>query len=235
MVGRMLKMANVTAADKVYDLGSGDGKIVIAAAKQFGATGVGIEYDAGLVKHARCLAAAAGVADRVTFIQGDILATDFSDATVVTLYLTPRVIARLVPALLAMNPGTRIASYSFPIAEWEPDAQIDSFGDGSAFLWTVPSNAAGAWTFRKTNGTEAFEVELEQTFQKLEGLAGSSRVVGSLRGDEINFGFMQGAEKVRVEGVVEAERIAATVVRGETSTKYVATRKQSQQGRGIGP
>jgi SAM-dependent methyltransferase len=91
MVGRMLELAKVTAADKVYDLGAGDGKVVIAAAREFGATGVGIEYDAELVKHARCLAAAERVGDRVTFIQGDIFETDFSDATVVALYLTPPV------------------------------------------------------------------------------------------------------------------------------------------------
>ncbi|HVJ29189.1 MAG TPA: class I SAM-dependent methyltransferase [Gammaproteobacteria bacterium] len=236
MVGRMLEMAQVTAADKVYDLGAGDGRIVIAAAKQYGATGVGIEYDAGLVKHSRCLAAAEGVADRVTFIQGDIFERDFSDATVVTLYLTPNVLERLLPRLLALKPGTRVASYSFRIGDWEPEQQIDSLGDGSVFLWTVPTNAAGAWTFRKSNGTDAFEVELEQTFQKLAGLAGSSRVVGSLRGSELNFGFMQGTEKVRIEGVVESDRIVATVVRGETSAKYVATRNErAQRARGIGP
>jgi SAM-dependent methyltransferase len=236
MVGRMLEMAQVTAADKVYDLGAGDGRIVIAAAKQYGATGVGIEYDAGLVKHSRCLAAAEGVADRVTFIQGDIFERDFSDATVVTLYLTPNVLERLLPSLLALKPGTRVASYSFRIGDWEPEQQIDSLGDGSAFLWTVPTNAAGAWTFRKANGADAFEVELEQTFQKLAGLAGSSRVVGSLRGSELNFGFMQGTEKVRIEGVVESDRIVATVVRGETSAKYVATRNErAQRARGIGP
>ena len=224
MVGRMLAMASVTSADKVYDLGSGDGKIVIAAARRFGATGVGIEYDAPLVKHSRCLATAEGVADRVTFIQADIFESDFSDATVVTMYLTPNVLERLLPSLLALKPGTRLASYSFLLGDWEPDQQIDSFGDGSAFLWTVPASAAGAWTFRKTNGTDAFKVELEQTFQQLGGFAGSSRVVGSLRGDELNLGFLQGAEKVRVEGVVEADRIAATVVRGETSATYIATR-----------
>ena len=228
MVGRMLEMAKVTAADKVYDLGSGDGKIVIAAAKQFGATGVGIEYDAGLVKHSRCLAAADGVADRVTFIQGDIFESDFSDATVVTLYLTPRVLLRLLPALLAMKPGTRVASYSFMIGDWEPDAEIDSFGDGSAYLWIVPANAAGAWTFRKTNSAESFDVELEQTYQKLGGLAGGSPVVGSVRGGDLTFGFMQGAEKVRIDGVVEADRIVATVIRGETSAPYVGTRNETR-------
>jgi SAM-dependent methyltransferase len=224
MVGRMLEMARVTAADKVYDLGSGDGRIVIAAAKQFGATGVGIEYDAGLVKHSRCLAGAEGVADRVTFIQADIFDSDFSDATVVTVYLTPNVLERLLPSLLALKPGTRLASYSFRIGDWEPDDHIDSFGDGSAYFWIVPANAGGAWTFWKANSAEAFDVELEQTFQQLGGLAAGSRVVGSLRGEALTFGFMQRGEKVRVDGLVEADRIVATVIRGETSAKYVATR-----------
>ena len=224
MVGRMLEMANVTAADKVYDLGSGDGKIVIAAAKLFGATGVGIEYDAGLVLHSRCLARAEGVADRITFVQADLFESDFSDATVVTLYLTPNVLARLLPSLLALKPGTRIASYSFRLGRWEPEQQIDSLGDGSVFLYTVPANAAGAWTFRKANGTDAFDVKLEQTFQTLGGLAQGSPVGGTLHGRELNFGFMQGAEKIRIEGVVEADRIVATVVRGTTSAKYIATR-----------
>ena len=143
MVGRMLEMAKVTAADTVYDLGSGDGKIVIAAAKQFGATAVGIEYDPGLVEHSRCLARAAGVADRATFIQGDIFESEFSDATVVALYLTPRVNLRLMPKLLALKPGTRIVSYSFTIGDWEPHERIDSFGDGSAYLFILPAKAPG--------------------------------------------------------------------------------------------
>lgn len=224
MVGRMLEMANVTAADKVYDLGSGDGKIVIAAAKQFGATGVGIEYDAGLVQHSRCLAAAEGVADRVTFIQADIFESDFGDATVVTLYLTPNVLERLLPSLIALKPGTRLASYSFRLGDWEPEQQIDSLGDGSVFLWTVPANAAGAWTFRKANSSETFEVELDQTFQMLGGHSSGSRVVGTVIGTRLNFGFLQGTEKVRIEGVVQANRIDATVVRGEIAANYVATR-----------
>ena len=138
--------------------------------------------------------------------------------------LTPRVLLRLLPALIAMKPGTRVASYSFMIGDWEPDAAIDSFGDGSAYLWTVPANAAGAWTFRKTNGSESFDAELEQTYQKLAGVADGSPIVGSLRGAELTFGFMRGTEKVRVDGVVEGDRIAATVIRGATSAKYVATR-----------
>jgi SAM-dependent methyltransferase len=225
MVGPMLELAHVTAADKVYDLGAGDGKLVIAAAKQLGATGVGIEYDADLVKHARCLAAAEGVADRVTFIEGDIFESDFSDATVVTLYLTPHVNLRLKPMLLALKPGTRIVAYSFGIGGWEPEQQVDSFGDGSAFLFVVPAKAEGAWTFRPTSGGTSFVVELKQTLQMLEGsTADGIAVTGKLAGDAIELRFGQGAHETRVSGTVAGDRIVATVTRGDSSVKYLATR-----------
>jgi hypothetical protein len=224
MLVRMLKMANVTPADTLYDLGSGDGKIPIAAAKHFGATAVGVEYDAGLVKHARCLAAADGVQARVDFIEGDIFETDFSDATVVTLYLLPALNLRLRPTLLAMKPGTRIVSYSFPMGDWEADDHIDSFGDGSAYLYIVPADAGGSWTFRTASSDETFDVELEQAFQKLRGSVGGASVTGSLRGDEIAFAFMQGEDEVRVMGSVAADRITATITRGETSAQYVGAR-----------
>lgn len=224
MLARMLEMAHVTSADKLYDLGSGDGKIPIAAAKRFGATAVGIEYDADLVAHARCLAAAEGVQARVTFVEGDIFETDFSDATVVTLYLLPALNLRLRPALLEMKPGTRIVSYSFTMGEWEPDDHVDSFGDGSAYLWIVPASAGGSWTLRAASGEDIFDVELAQTFQKLRGFAGDAPISGSLRGDEIDFAFMQGSEPVHVTGRVAADRISATVTRGATATEYVGTR-----------
>ena len=225
MVGRMLEMAKITPADKVYDLGSGDGKLVIAAAKQLGATGVGIEYDGLLVEHARCLARAEDVADRVTFIQGDIFETDFSDATVVMLYLTPRVNARLLPSLLALKPGTRIVSYSFPIGDWEPDAQIDSFGDGSAFFFIVPANVGGTWTFRSASGGDSFDVELEQTFQKVAGSAADgAAVTGALAGDAVELLVGDGSNPTRVTGTVADDRIVATVTHGGTALEYVGTR-----------
>jgi hypothetical protein len=225
MLVRMLEMAHITPADTLYDLGSGDGKIPIAAAKRFGARAVGVEYDAGLVKHARCLAAADGVQARVTFIEGDIFETDFSDATVVTLYLLPELNLRLRPTLLAMKPGTRVVAYSFTMGDWEPDDHIDSFGDGSAYLWVVPANVGGRWTFRPESGGESFDVELEQVFQKLAGVAGDARLTGRLRGNEIDFAFWQGAEPVRINGTVEADRIIATVTRGPMSTRYVGAQR----------
>lgn len=224
MVVRMLEMANVSAADKVYDLGAGDGKIVIAAAKQFGATGVGIEYDPDLVKHARCLATAEGVAERVTFIEGDIFESDFSDATVVALYLTPQVNARLQPSLLAMKPGTRIVAYSFGIGDWQPDEQIDSFGDGSAFLFVVPANIAGSWTFASPSGA-SFAVELEQAFQNVTGTAsGGAAVTGKLSGDRVELELVEDGEQMRISATVADGRMTANVVRATTPMEYVGTR-----------
>jgi len=224
MLVRMLEMARVTSADTLYDLGSGDGKIPIAAAIRFGATAVGIEYDGGLVEHARCLAAAEGVRDRVTFVQGDIFATDFSDATVITLYLLPELNLRLRPALLAMKLGTRVVSYSFTMGDWEADDHVDSFGDGSAYLWIVPADVGGSWIFQATSGGDSFEVALEQTFQKLRGSAGASHVAGSLTGDRVDFEFTRRAERVGVDGTVSGDQIHATVIRGGRSMEYVGTR-----------
>jgi SAM-dependent methyltransferase len=224
MVRPLLELAKITAADKVYDLGSGDGKLSIAAAQLFGATAVGIEYDADLVRHSRCLAEAEGVQARVTFVEGDIFEADFSDATVVAMYLTPPVILRLQPALLALQPGTRIVSYSFGIGDWRPDAQVDSFGDGSAFLFVVPANVAGRWTFRAQNG-ERFEVELEQSFQYVQGTANGAAVTGKLAGDRLELTFVEGGEPGRIMGTVTDRRIAATVRRGASSTEHVGIRQ----------
>jgi SAM-dependent methyltransferase len=219
----MLKMAQVVPADKVYDLGAGDGKIAIAAGKLFGATAVGVEYDADLVKHAQCLAEAEGVQARVTFVQGDIFETDFSDATVVALYLTTTVNLRLRPTLLDMKPGTRVVTYSFTMGDWRWDHHIDT-DEGSAYLWIVPANAAGAWRFRSASGEGSFDIELEQTFQNLRGTTDGVPVTGTLSGDKIDFAFGQGGQPTQVAGVVDGHRITATVTRGGVSTEYAGTR-----------
>jgi cyclopropane fatty-acyl-phospholipid synthase-like methyltransferase len=133
----MLKLAGVSAADTVYDLGSGDGRIVIAAAKKFGARGVGVELDADLVKTARKNAEAAGVGDRVTFLQQDLFKTDLSDATVVTLYLSNSVNMRLHPILQRqLKPGSRVVSHRFAMADWQPDAERRVEGT-TIYLWTI--------------------------------------------------------------------------------------------------
>lgn len=142
VVTAMLRLAAVGPADVVYDLGSGDGRVVIAAARDFGARGVGVELEPRLVAESRGIAARAGVADRAQFVQQDIFVTDVSPATVVTLYLGADLNARLRPRLLAqLKPGSRIVSHDFPIAGWEPLRTITVQGPDRShtlYLWTVP-------------------------------------------------------------------------------------------------
>jgi len=132
----MLKLAKTAPADVVYDLGSGDGRIVIAAAKKFGARGVGVEIDADLIKDATKNARKAGVADRVTFRQEDLFKTDLSDATVVTLYLSTSINMRLRGILEKLKPGTRIVAHRFTFGDWKPDVEQHLEGT-SIYLWTV--------------------------------------------------------------------------------------------------
>jgi SAM-dependent methyltransferase len=139
VVDAMLDLAHVTARDVVYDLGSGDGRIVITAAKKFGAQGVGVEIDPGLTAKARANAAAAGVSNRVRFVTQDLFTAKFSDATVVTLYLLQSINERLRPRLVReLRPGTRIVSHIFNMGpEWPPEKTIEVEGD-RVFLWTIP-------------------------------------------------------------------------------------------------
>lgn len=147
VVREMLKTANVTEDDVVYDLGSGDGRIPIMAAKEFGARGVGIEIDSALVAKARQKAKAAGVADKVEFRQMDFFDVDLSDATVVTLYLWPEINIKLRPKLLQdLDPGDRIVSHDFRMGEWQPERSVDA-GKGNTgwetvYLWTVPETVS---------------------------------------------------------------------------------------------
>ena len=213
VVHRMLEFAETRPADVVVDLGSGDGRIVIAAAQKFGARGVGIELDPGLVRRSRDSAAKAGVADRVSFIEGDVLATDISAASVVTVYLLPSLINRLQPIFLRqLQPGTRIVSHAFAMAGWQPDARQTMHiakphsGQGpesTLHLWIVPGEVRGVWQASDTR------LVIHQNFQQveLEGrLAGreitSSRA--SLRGREIDWE----ANGLRFQGRVEGDSIS---------------------------
>ena len=140
VVNKMLELAEVGKDDVVYDLGSGDGRIVISAAKQYGARGVGIEIKPRLVEQARKNAKQAGVSDRVTFKQGDLFKADISDATVVTLYLLPSVNNELRPKLFReLKPGTRVVSHDFDMDEWEPDTTWRSDGE-TVYRWTIPED-----------------------------------------------------------------------------------------------
>jgi len=143
VVREMLRVAGVSEEDVVYDLGSGDGRIPIMAAEEFGARGVGIEIDPDLVEKARSKAKMAGVADRVEFRRGDLFETDLSEATVVTLYLWPEINVKLRPKLLRqLDPGDRIVSHDFRMGDWAPDSTVDAglgnTGNEVVYLWTIP-------------------------------------------------------------------------------------------------
>jgi SAM-dependent methyltransferase len=226
LVTRMLDMAKVNKNDLVYDLGAGDGKIAIAAAKQFGARAIGVEYNPDMARLAQCMVRAEGVEDKVKVVQGDIFETDFSTANVVTLYLLPELNLRLRPTILKMKPGTRVVSHSFLMDDWRPDESSVS-SDGAAYLWIVPADAAGKWSFKQQSGQDAFNVNLVQTFQKLSGKAGKSGDEVSnaeVRGTQIEMMFSEGDVQTRLKGQVQGDRIEAEVTRNDRTSTFVGTR-----------
>jgi SAM-dependent methyltransferase len=225
LVARMLKMAQVTKADRVYDLGAGDGKIAIAAARDFGAQAVGVEYDPKLAKLAQCYVQADRLGERVRIIQGDIFETDFTSATVVTLYLLPELNLRLRPTILNMKPGTRVVSHSFMMDDWEPDDRSMT-EDGTAYLWIVPAKVAGTWEFREPGGKGRFVAKLEQKFQQLSGRAGDEPLLANarVRGADVDMRFVENGAETKVAGHVDGDRIEAQVTRGGKNSRYVGTR-----------
>lgn len=165
---KMLEAANVKPTDLVVDLGAGDGKIAIAAARQFGASAVGIEYKKEMADLARRNVKRAGVEDKVKIIQGDIFVEDFSAATVVTMYLLPDLNLKLRPTLLKMSPGTRIVSNGFNLGDWEPD-EIIGTEPAFAYLWVVPADVSGKWTITGLEGARSAEIDLTQRHQHVGG------------------------------------------------------------------
>jgi hypothetical protein len=202
----MLDLAQVTSRDRVVDLGSGDGVLVIAAARR-GARARGIEYDRQLVAFAKRRAQQAGVSGRATFIRGDLFESDFSDATVVTSFLLPSMNLRLRPTFLAMRPGTRIVANTFGIADWEPDetATIAACERWcTAMLWIVPAHVGGTWL------TPKGDLRLTQRFQVVSGTLGNDPIEqGRLHGQDLSFTVRDVVYGAHVDG--ERMRVSATV------------------------
>ncbi len=185
LVEQMLNVARVTPADYVIDLGSGDGRTVIAAAKR-GARALGIEYNPDMVTLSRKNAIAGGVGERATFIKADLFETDFSEATVITMFLLPQINMQLRPKILDMKPGTRVVSNTFTMEDWEPDQTVNVGSECedwcSALFWIVPAKVEGIW--RMPQG----DLSLTQQFQKLSGMLGSQPISNAkMRGSEITF------------------------------------------------
>lgn len=230
LVAAMLKAANTTAQDYVIDLGSGDGKIPIAAAKQFGARALGIEYNPQMVKLAQCYVQAEDVKDKVEIRHADIFQTDFSKATVLTLYLLSDLNMKLRPTILQMKPGTRVVSNTFKMGDWDPDEFVDSeLGNTRGYLWIVPARVAGTWTFKEVGGNDSFRVQLQQRHQEIKGdLLGSARNesvrAAKLRGTEIEFVLVRAAQPLALKGTVADDKIRASVLRRGETVEYVGTR-----------
>jgi hypothetical protein len=188
LVEKMLDMAKVTPQDIVMDLGSGDGRNIIAAAKR-GARGIGVEYNPDMVDLSRKTAAAQGVAEKATFVEGDMYEADISKATVLALFLLPHNLNKLTPKFLALPPGTRIVGNTFAPEGWAADETETVAGDCvswcTSLLWIVPAKVEGAW--KLPQGT----LTLKQTFQMIAGTLTSSgtsvEISGRLRGDQITF------------------------------------------------
>ena len=185
LVERMLDMAKITPQDFHMDLGSGDGRTVITAAKR-GARSMGVEYNPDMVALSQRNAKEAGVSDRATFVQADLFQTDFSKANVVTLFLLPSINMRLRPTILNMRPGTRIVSNTFTMEDWQADETSVIGGDCvswcTALLWIVPAKVDGTWKMPQG------ELTLKQQFQNVSGTLGGTPIAdGKLRGEEITF------------------------------------------------
>jgi len=211
LVDKMLDMAKVTPQDYVIDLGSGDGRTVIAAAKR-GAHALGIEYNPDMVDLSRVNAANAGISDRATFMKADLFETDFSKATVITMFLLPEINMKLRPKLLEMRPGTRVVSNSFDMGDWEPDESATVKGSCqyycTALLWIVPAKVEGRWRIGEG------ELALTQHFQKLSGTLttnGKNMPIsaGKMIGEQITF---------RAGGTVYSGRLSNNVIEGTVTT-----------------
>ena len=221
LVDTMLEIADVTDRDVVMDLGSGDGRTVIAAAR-LGARAIGVEYDPQLVELSRAYAAAAGVAERATFVTADLFETDLSQATVVTMFLLPDLNARLRPRLLDLEPGTRVVSNTWDLEDWEADETVvldPCPGFCTALLWIVPARVEGTWALPEG------ELVLEQQFQMVTGTlrtdTGTVAIEeGRLRGTELAFR----AGGVTYAGQIRGEVITGTAARGERTSDWRAER-----------
>jgi len=243
IVDEMLKLADIRADDVVYDLGSGDGRLVITAAKRFKARGVGIELQPELVALANAGAKKEGVADRVKFVQGDLFETDIREASVVTLYLLPRFVTRLVPRFLAeLRPGTRIVSHDYPLVPWKPDKELSMDVPEKEFIsgttWTrlyyyvVPARVGGTWELSLPKGFALAPLTLEVT-QEPHALGGLVRDGKSelflrdmaVRAEQVRFALLYKGQLMSFEGTAAGETMAGEVRARTARGEWTARRR----------
>lgn len=210
MVEAMLNLANTRPGDILYDLGSGDGRIVITAVRDFGVgKAVGVDLNPIRIAEARRNARQEGVSDRTTFVHGDVFKFDFQEASVLTMYLLTRVNLQLKSRILAMKPGTRVVSHAFRMGDWQPDRQVRVKGN-NAYLWVVPANVKGEWTWANRR------LSLKQRFQKVSGVLheGDGRKDirdASLTGTTLRLSLPKDGKMARFEGEVRGTTIEGSL------------------------
>jgi hypothetical protein len=245
VVDKMLQIAKVSSADYLIDLGSGDGRIVVTAAKQYGARGFGVDINPARVSEALENANKAGVADKVAFYQRDLFQTDFKDASVISMYLLPKVNQELRPKLLDLKPGTRIVSHDFDMGDWKPDTHLRFYskqkhggagGDSEIYFWVIPAKVAGTWRWVLPSGgkggkPQPYTITLAQTFQAVSGsVAVDGRTAAlqnvKLSGNDIGFAFTldlgNGPVRHEFRGRADGERISgnASLSGSRTQGRY---------------
>jgi hypothetical protein len=220
VVDEMLRVAGVGPEDFVMDLGSGDGRILITAATKFGARGVGVELDETLLAQSAENARAAGVEDRVQFRKADLFAADLAPATVITMYLVPRVNERVRPRLLELKPGTRIVSHDFDLQDWRPDLKRTI--RKNVFLWIVPARLEGRWQARLElpGGTRDVQFVFKQRYQEIDGIARTgARIIPlwemDLRGEEVRFVMVDDRDREQEASLYFEGRVRGDVMEGE--------------------
>ena len=243
VVDEMLEMAEVTESDILYDLGCGDGRIVITAARRLGTRGYGVDIDPERIQECHSNAESADVQSLVTFLNQDLFETDFSRASVLTLYLLNSVNMRLRPKILAeLKPGTRVVSHDFSMGEWKAEQKVDLMVDyriHNVYFWVVPANASGKWRFSQPSDLPAvpFTLNLQQKFQEIEGhVADRNQVIrlksADLTGARIAFSFNRDtqdrAQNLSFEGTVKGHTMEGTltVLSGETNKKFECRAKR---------
>jgi SAM-dependent methyltransferase len=220
VVDEMLRLAAVGPRDTVYDLGSGDGRIVLTAARKFGAQGVGVELDDHLIYQSEEGARAYNVLDRVKFLQQDFFKTDFSQATVITMYLLPGVMKRLRERMLELKPGTRLVAHDFDFEDWKPDRKTTI--RKNVFLWIVPARVAGKWRVRTgvPGGEHTFDMELRQKYQEIDGFARFDALPGGLwepriSGERVSFVVVDGRDRDHEASMYFEGRVSGGAMEGD--------------------